>query len=164
VDAAGNVGAPTPAYDFTVDAALPLPGARAPGDPWLAGWRLYAVLGAAAAAVVLFGALSALCLLSPRPGQPARPRAPGGRPGACAAGATPGGAAGAPPGADPALAQALQRSLAEQRLSGHARADADLRAAVSQSLEARARTLRTHAAERPARAAAAHTARGWHAA
>jgi len=137
VDAAGNVGAPTPPYGFTVDAALPLPGARAPGDPWLAGWRLYAVLGGAAGAVVLIGALSALYLLAPRPEQLTRPLEPGGRRGARAVNVTSGSAAGAPRGTNTALAQALQRSLAERRLGGRARADADLRAAVLQSLEAR---------------------------
>ncbi len=41
VDAAGNVGAPTAAYAFAVDASLPLPAAGPPAEPWLSGWHLY---------------------------------------------------------------------------------------------------------------------------
>lgn len=50
-------------------------------------------------------------------------------------------AQGTPQGEDPGLSEALRRSLAEQRPGGSARADADLRAAIAQSLEACARDL-----------------------
>ncbi len=50
-------------------------------------------------------------------------------------------AQGTPLGEDPGLSEALRHSLAEQRPAGSALADADLRAAIAQSLEVRARDL-----------------------
>ena len=142
VDAASNVGAPTAAYAFAVDAALPLQGAAAQGDPWFSGWHLYSVLGGAAAALILLAALAALFLLRPQqelraPRGLAYRRQCSGQ--ACRG--TPPGRGGTPPEGDPALAVALQRSLVEQRLGAAARVEADLRNAIAQSLEARSSCL-----------------------
>lgn len=62
MDAAGNIGAASRAYGFTVDDTLPIPGESAQAG-WFTGWHRIAVIaGAAAAGVIILALLLCACL------------------------------------------------------------------------------------------------------
>lgn len=58
MDAAGNEGAVSTPYSFSVDAKLPVDGEGS--SNWLSGWRLWAVVGGAAGLGLLLIALAAI--------------------------------------------------------------------------------------------------------
>ena len=65
VDAAGNIGAASQPYAFTVDDTLPVPGESGAG--WFTGWHRIAVIaGAAAAGVILLVLLLCACCMRRR--------------------------------------------------------------------------------------------------